>query len=106
MYQKFLFAKIEATDLHRQFVKRFAAQLTTGEFRSAQYGGWQASIKTNVKAEKESRFLEHHHHRISQFINGREDSHWLTANGYTISDEVRAIRDGRIAQRGESVLDV
>ena len=106
MYQKFLFAKCEATDLHRQFVKRFAGQLTTGEFRSAQYGGWQASIKTNAKTEKQSRFLENHNHRISQFINGWEDETWLTANGYTISDEVRAIRDGRIAQRGESVLDV
>ena len=107
MYQKFLFAKCESTDLHRQFVKRFAAQLTAGEFRSAQYGGWQASIKTNVKAEKESRFLEHHHHRISQFLHGWEDGKWLTANGYTISDEVDTIRANRIAQRGdESVLDV
>lgn len=125
MYQKFLFAKIEATDLHRQFVKRFAAQLTTGEFRSVsddsaalsrgdytefddftsaiaseqKRGGWQAAVKTNVETKEDAQNLERHANKIGRFVFGWEDGEWLTANGYTISDEVDTIRANRIAER-------
>jgi len=134
MYQKFLFATSEKNDLHQQFMKRFSGQLTTVEFRSVsgdsaalsrgdytefddftdavareqKRGGWQAAVKTNVETKEDAQNLERHANKIGRFVFGWEDATWITANGYTISDEVNTIRANRIAQReSETVyLDV